>query len=158
MQDVLKAVEDGFVVLDFVALAGVRLPLPALEVGVDLTRVGGVLFVMGHLQAENPRQLVNTYTLSPHHVKLGYWSLSVLPRCNRAFAPTMRDASGQVSEGAGRLNTHAGRRKGSLGEKKAVGYSEIKGSGQTLRRSRPGAVNTQLRRLSPDNWHQARRT
>lgn len=54
MQDVLKAVEDGFVVLDFAALAGVRPLLPALEVGVDLTGVGGVLLVMGHLQAEKP--------------------------------------------------------------------------------------------------------
>lgn len=53
VQDVLKAVEDGFVVLDFAALARVRPPLPALEVGVDFTRVGGVLFIMGHLQTES---------------------------------------------------------------------------------------------------------
>lgn len=53
VQDVLEAVEDGFVVLDFPALAGVRPLLPALEVGIDFTRVGGVLLVMGHLQTEN---------------------------------------------------------------------------------------------------------
>lgn len=58
VQDVLKAVEDGFVVLDFAALAGVRPLLPALEVGVDFTRVGGVLFVMGHLQPEKRGQFV----------------------------------------------------------------------------------------------------
>lgn len=52
MQDVLKAVEDRFVVLDFPALAEVRPLLPALEVGVDFTGVGGVLLVMGHLQTE----------------------------------------------------------------------------------------------------------
>lgn len=56
VQDVLEAVEDGFVVFDFVALAGVRPALPALEVGVDFTRVGGVLFVMGHLQAKKQGQ------------------------------------------------------------------------------------------------------
>lgn len=55
VQDVLEAVEDGFVVLDFVALAGVRPLLPALEVGVDLTGVGGVLFVVGHLETETQR-------------------------------------------------------------------------------------------------------
>lgn len=53
VQDVLKAVEDGFVVRDLAALAGVRPLLPALEVGVDFTRVGGVLLVMGHLQTES---------------------------------------------------------------------------------------------------------
>lgn len=53
VQDVLKAVEDGFVVRDFPALAGVCPLLPALEVGVDFTRVGGVLLVVGHLQTEN---------------------------------------------------------------------------------------------------------
>lgn len=57
VQDVLKAVEDGFVVLDFPALAGVRPLLPALEVGVDFTRVGGVLLVMGHLQTEKPARV-----------------------------------------------------------------------------------------------------
>lgn len=54
VQDVLKAVEDGFVVVDSPALAGVRPLLPALEVGVDFTRVGGVLLVMGHLQDGGP--------------------------------------------------------------------------------------------------------
>lgn len=60
MQDVLKAVEDGFVVVDFPALARVRPLLPALEVGVDFTRVGGVLLVMGHLQDGRARKMRKT--------------------------------------------------------------------------------------------------
>lgn len=49
MQDVLEAVEDRLVIFDFSALGGVRPLLAALEVGVHLTCVGGVLFVMRHL-------------------------------------------------------------------------------------------------------------
>lgn len=49
VQDVLKAVEDRLVIFDFSALGGVRPLLAALEVGVHLTCVGGVLFVMCHL-------------------------------------------------------------------------------------------------------------
>lgn len=44
MQDVLQAVEDGFIVLDLFALAGICL-LTALKIGVDFTSVGWVLFV-----------------------------------------------------------------------------------------------------------------
>lgn len=49
VQDVLEAVENRLVILDFSALGGVGPLLAALEVGVHLTRVGGVLFVMRHL-------------------------------------------------------------------------------------------------------------
>lgn len=49
MQDVLEAVEDRLVIFDFSALGGVRPLLAALEVGVHLTCVGGVLLVMRHL-------------------------------------------------------------------------------------------------------------
>lgn len=75
VQDVLEAVEDGFVILDFLAFAGVRPLLPALEVGVDLTSVGGVLLVMGHLQTKRHRVCVKNIL---DKIKLGYWSLSVI--------------------------------------------------------------------------------
>lgn len=52
VQDVLEAVEDRLVIFDLSALGGVRPLLAALEVGVHLTRVGGVLLVMCHLHTE----------------------------------------------------------------------------------------------------------
>lgn len=88
VQDVLEAVEDGFVILDFLAFAGVRPLFSALEVGVDLTSVGGVLLVMGHLQTKRTESdKIYKYFLGKHRVcvknildkiKLGYWSLSVI--------------------------------------------------------------------------------
>lgn len=52
VQDVLEAVEDRLVIFDLSALGGVGPLLAALEVGVHLTRVGGVLLVMCHLHTE----------------------------------------------------------------------------------------------------------
>lgn len=49
MEDVLKAVEDGFVIFDFSVFAGVCPLLATLKVRVDFTRVGGILFVMCYL-------------------------------------------------------------------------------------------------------------
>lgn len=90
MEDVLKAVEDGFVVLDFVALAGVRPLLPALEVGVDLTGVGGVLFVVGHLGTEpTPVALKSASEDSPRSRNKKHWTLrypSVITGLNRQTA------------------------------------------------------------------------
>lgn len=94
MQDVLKAVEDGFVVVDFPALAGVRPLLPALEVGVDFTRVGGVLLVMGHLRDGGPgkREKQDQTFLA---VTFSYFSQ------NFGIKPTFRDVSRQVAETSG---------------------------------------------------------
>lgn len=50
VEDVLKAVEDGFVVFDFPAFAGLRPRLAALKVRVHFARVGRVLFVMRYLE------------------------------------------------------------------------------------------------------------
>lgn len=55
VQDVLEAVEDGFVIFDFSAFGGICPLLAALKVGVHFTRVGGVLFIMCHLQRESGR-------------------------------------------------------------------------------------------------------
>lgn len=52
MEDVLQAVEDGFVIFDFSALGGICPLLTALEVGVHFTCVRGVLFVMCYLQTQ----------------------------------------------------------------------------------------------------------
>ena len=49
MKDVLQAIEDCFVVLDFSILGGVCPPLAALKVGVHFTCVGRVLLVMCYL-------------------------------------------------------------------------------------------------------------
>lgn len=52
VEDVLQAVEDGFVIFDFSALGGICPLLTAFEVGVHFTRVRGVLFVMCYLQTQ----------------------------------------------------------------------------------------------------------
>lgn len=65
MKDVLQAVKDSLVIFDFSAFAGIRPLLAALEVGVDFTRVGGILFVMSYLSTHK-QNLLKPCCSDPH--------------------------------------------------------------------------------------------
>lgn len=56
MEDILKAVEDDLVIFDFSAFGGICPFLTALEVRVHFTCVGGILFIMCHLQKNKKKK------------------------------------------------------------------------------------------------------